>query len=600
MRFARLLKTVNTILLIAAIYLLFTLIQAVDRRRESDSKKIPANETAAMPQMMVLPLGFRAAGDFANAEYFPKDPNWDTVLTRVLSSDPPGLNPLISNEASASTVFSLCTMTLAERDWQHPEKFRPFLAEKWSISPDKKVFRVTLRKKVLWQSFTDPETGKFVPPREVTAHDVKFAVDVILDPDVNCAALRSYYADLHSVRVINDHELEFHWKKQYYGALSSTLELFPLPRHFYCPDGRKFEGKKFNDDHQRNRMIVGCGPYKFAGWEKSRRITLVRNKYYIGAAWNAAPPAAINIFEIIKLPSTQFQSLLAGQIGMMTLTPEQWTLRTNIPEFTSGTIRKLKYPGNGYSYIGYNHDKPCFADALTRRALTMLIDRREILNKLLFDCGTIAKGPFAPASVYSDPALAPWPYDPETAKKLLAQAGWRDNDGDGILERNGEKFTFTMLQISGSSLQMKTLPMIKNFFAAAGIDMKLQVVEWSVLLERLKSRNFEACNLGWTGSIDPDPYQIFHSSQTGESGSNFVGFKNPELDRKIIALRSEFDLDKRITICREIEKIIHNEQPYTFMFYSDALLALDSNILNVRLFPHGVQPLSFYRKAARP
>jgi peptide/nickel transport system substrate-binding protein len=117
------------------------------------------------------------------------------------------------------------------------------------------------------------------------------------------------------------------------------------------------------------------------------------------------------------------------------------------------------------------------------------------------------------------------------------------------------------------------------------------------LLERLKKREFEACNLGWTGSIDPDPYQIFHSSQAADNGDNFVSFRNAELDAAIIALRGEFDLNKRIELCRKIEKIIHDEQPYTFMFYSDALLAHSGDIQNVRLFPHGVQPLSFYRKA---
>ena len=124
--------------------------------------------------------------------------------------------------------------------------------------------------------------------------------------------------------------------------------------------------------------------------------------------------------------------------------------------------------------------------------------------------------------------------------------------------------------------------------------MKLMIVEWSVLLERLKNQEFEACNLGWTGSTDPDPYQIFHSSQSSSGGDNFISFKNPLLDEKIEKLRGEFDLTARIKICREIEKIIHDEQPYTFMFYPDALLAADSGYRNIRLFPYGVKPVSFY------
>jgi peptide/nickel transport system substrate-binding protein len=153
-----------------------------------------------------------------------------------------------------------------------------------------------------------------------------------------------------------------------------------------------------------------------------------------------------------------------------------------------------------------------------------------------------------------------------------------------------------MLQISGSSMQMRMLPMIKDYFAAAGIDMKLQIVEWSVLLERLNKRQFEACNLGWTGSIDPDPYQIFHSSQASADGDNFVSLKNAELDKAIEDLRREFDMDKRIALARKIEKIIHEEQPYTFMFYSDALVVVSGDYENVKVFPQGLEPLSFYMK----
>ena len=138
--------------------------------------------------------------------------------------------------------------------------------------------------------------------------------------------------------------------------------------------------------------------------------------------------------------------------------------------------------------------------------------------------------------------------------------------------------------------------MIKNYFAAAGIDMKLQTVEWSVLIERLKKREFEACNLGWSGSVDPDPYQIFHSSQASDNGDNFVSFKNSRADFLIESLRQEFDLEKRIKISREIESILQQEQPYTFMFYPDSLLAVSSKYENIRLFPMGVEPISFYLK----
>lgn len=591
------LQILTVILLLTVCFLLFALTTSFDRARMAALRlekrlSAPVSPAASGPSLI------SGGGDFANQEYFFPGAVPGGQLVTAISASPPGLNPLLANEASAQSIFSLCSMTLAERDWQHPEKFRPLLAENFTVSDDRMQYHIKLRDGVFWQPFTDPETGISYPAEKVTAHDIKFAADVILDPAVNCAPLRSYYQDINEVKVINDRELLISWKRRYYGSLASTLGLFPLPRHLYIGQNGRFDAAKFNDSHKRNRMIVSCGPYLFDKWSgNSRTITLRRNPDYIGRAFRAAPAVETREFEVIQLPNTQFQSLLAGKIGMLSLTPEQWQTRTGGTEFSSGgKFKKLRYPGMAYSYIGYNQQLPCFRDAETRRALTMLIDRQAILEKLMYGFGRLAKGPFPPASVYSDPELSPLPYDPEGAKKLLHQAGWRDNDGDGILERDGRKFSFTMLQISGSSMQLRMLPMIKNYFAAAGIDMQLQTVEWSVLIDRLKKREFEACNLGWTGSPDPDPYQIFHSSQAGKNGDNFISFKNRELDRLIEELRQEFDLDKRIALTRKIEHILHREQPYTFMFYPDALLAISAEYKNVRVFPMGVEPLSFYRQ----
>ena len=587
----RALRIVTVLLLAAAVWLLWLLVVSSDRARAAAVRLSDRLQT--LPTR--LGTGTPADGDFANADHFPSGTPAGGQLNSVITADPPGLNPLLFNDAVGQNIFEMCSMTLADRDWEHPEKFRMMLAESITVSPDHRQYHVKLRRGAFWQSFTDPETGVRHPAKEVTAYDIKFTVDAILDPAVNCAAIRGYYQDIEEVRIINDFEFVVVWSREYYGSRASTMGLFPLPRHFYAPDG-KFDGRKFNDDHKRNRMIVGCGPYLLSAWESSRSVRLEKNPDYLGARYGAAPPLDTRKIDVIKLPNTQFQSLLAGKTGMLSLTPEQWAKRTGSAAFNGGKFRKIRFPGSSYSYIGYNEKVPCFADAKTRRALTMLIDREEILDKLMYGCGRVAKGPFKPGSPFSDPALAPLPYDPEQAKRLLREAGWRDSDGDGILERDGRKFSFTMLQISGSSIQMRMLPMIKNYFAAAGIDMKLQTVEWSVLLERLKKREFEACNLGWTGTVEPDLFQVFHSSQIAGDGDNFISFSNKALDEKIMALRKEFDMAKRLRLYREMEKIIHEEQPYTFMFYPDSLLVVSTEYDNVRVFPDGVYPLSFRMK----
>jgi len=219
----------------------------------------------------------------------------------------------------------------------------------------------------------------------------------------------------------------------------------------------------------------------------------------------------------------------------------------------------------------------------------MLIDREKILKDVYFGLAEIVTGPFVLKSAYSDPTIKPWPFDPAAAKRLLAEAGWKDEDGDGILEKDGKKFTFTMLQIATSPIQQKMMPMIKETLAAGGIDMKIQNVEWSVYVQRLEEQSFEACSLGWTASFDPDPYQIWHSSQADIKGSsNHIGFKNAEADRIIEELRRTFDMEKRLELAHRFCRLLHEEQPYTFLFSPYDLVAISKRYRNVREFPAGI------------
>ena len=596
--FDRFFRVLTVILAIAVVYLFFTMIQALDRLHLSNMKVVALLKNAKLPGA-AAPVSAVAAvetadskGNAANAEYFDKNARIGGELISPLAADAPNFNPLTVNEASASTILGLCSSSLAERDWQNPAVFKPMLAESWEISADHLVYTIKLRRNAMWQEYVCPDSGKTVPAREIVADDFVFAVEAMRNSDVDCASRRSYYKDLETVEARGKYELIVRWKRAYYGSLESTLALTPMQREYYSQNG-KFDGKKFNNDHKRNRTIISSGPYLLERWDRDRKIRLRRNPRFFGVALGIAPPVEVREFQIIKHPNTQLQALLGGKLNMMGLSAEQWVRRAGEAKFKDGSISRFRYSGDGYNYIGYNAAVHCFRDRETRLALTLLIDRERILQEVLHGCGKLANGPFAPGSVYADKNLVPHKYDIARAKKLLANAGWKDVDGDGILERDGKKFEFTMLQISGSATQARILPMIKEFFAAAGIDMKLQTVEWSVYIERLTSRNFEACNLGWTGSIDPDPYQIFHSSQIND-GDNFVGYKNPEVDRLIVALRGEFDLNKRIAICHQIERHLYNDQPYTFMFYPDQLVALESRYRNVRLFPRGLASLAFW------
>lgn len=594
-------KFILTVLTVAVTVSGYLTVSALDRLHRVHVKllekldKLPA--VSAAPAAAPRNEGSGAAApstDVANRRFYDPQAVSGGRLIQALEAEPPNLNPLICNEASASRLYGLCSSSLAGRNWEKPEEFQPLMAESWQISPDKKTYHIRLRRGIMWQRFTDPVTGKQVPPREVTAEDFKFYVDVIKNEKVNCAPLRVYYQDLEELKVLSPYEFTVRWKKACYVSTASTLGLSPLPRHFYLTPGTPFDGAAFNDDHLRNRMIVGCGPYRLVSWEKDRRFIFERNPDYFGIPLGIAPRLQYLVFDIIKHPNTRFQALAGRKLDQLSLTPDQWVRRADAPMFTQGLVKKYKYLLPSYTYIGYNQKNPLFRDKRVRRALTMLIDRKKLCRDVYFDLARIVNGPFFPGSRYYNKALKDLPYDPAQARQLLAQAGWRDTDGDGVLEKGGMKFTFTMLQIATSSLQQKMMPIIKESLAAAGIDMKIQNVEWSVYIRRLEERRYDACCLGWMSGFDPDMYQIWHSSQRGPGGSNHIDYANKELDRLIIRMRETFDVEKRIALAHQISAILHEDQPYTFLFAPYSLVALSSRYRNVRVFPSGLATEAFW------
>ncbi len=558
----------------------------VERRIASLGTVSVGHGTAASGQASVTP------GRIANVEYFdPEAEPGDRIITAI-QSETPNMNSLVNNEAFVGDIWGLCYDSLAERNYGNPDTFEPKLAEAWELSDDKLVYTVTLRQGVLWHDFTDPVSGKAWQDVEVTAEDVKFYLDAIQNPDTDCAPMRVYLKDLDRIEVLDRHRFRVHWRQPYFLSESITLGLQPLPRHLYHAYDGPFDGKRFNDDHERNRIVVGCGPYRFDRWDKGQRVILAPWDKYYGRALGVAPPVSHRVFDVVKLKNTQLQSLRSDRpdaIDMMGLTPEQWVNNTDGPEFgESGHLRKLRYTSRSYSYVGYNLNHPLFQDRRVRTALTHLIDRERILKEVYYGLGQVISGPFFVKSPYNDPDLLPLPFDIARGKALLAEAGWSDSDGDGVLDRDGRKFEFTILQVADHPIQQRMLPIIKEDMARAGVVMSIQTLEWSVYVKKLEEKDFEVCTLGWRMGYESDPYQIWHSSQADlPASSNHIAFRHAEADRLIERIRVTFDLDERIRLCRAFHRILHEEQPYTFLFSPDALLAMHRRYRNVRDFPDG-------------
>ena len=537
------------------------------------------------------------AANVANVEFFDRNARFGGKLVRAISADTQNMNAIINNDLTAAEFNSLCSSSLAERNYENPEIFQPMMAESWSISDDGKSYLIKLRKNMKWQGFKDVESGEYIPPKEVTAEDFKFYIDVIRDEDVHAAPLRTYYHDLEEIKILNDYEFLVKWKNRSYGTLESTLSMSPLPKHFYVKAGEKFSGTKFNNDSERNRMIISCGPYKFVRWDKDSKVIFEANDDYWGIDYGIAPPIKGLVFELIKHPNSRFQALLSGKLGQLGLTPDQWVQRSESEEFKKAKLQKYKLLSQSYFYIGYNLKNELFQDKKVRQALTMLVDRERIVRDIFRNEAEIITGPFFKNSKYYDNNIKPYPFDIEKAKQLLAEAGWRDSDGDGILDKDGKKFEFTILAVSSHPIQEKMLPIIKEDMAKAAVDMKIQTIEWSVYLQKLQKREFEVCTLGWSVPYESDPYQLWHSSQADLlNSSNHIGFKNKQADELIEKLRRTFDIKERIRLAHEFHQLIHDEQPYTFLVAPYSLGAVSERYGNLRIFSNSVPSIIWYEK----
>lgn len=503
-------------------------------------------------------------------------PEYGDWLMLHLPAEMPHLNPLTSTDYYASTVLSWIFDNLLDRDPRTMEDL-PNLAKSWEISDDHLTYTFYLRDDV---TFSDG-----VP---LTAHDVKFTFDKVMDPMVDAPHLRSYYVDITNCEVVDDYTVRFHCSKPYYRHLVMLGGVGIMPRHIY--------GEGDFNNHPNNRKPIGSGMYTLETWETGQRIMLVRNPTYWGRKVKGWPYFDKITYTIIPNENTAFQVLSRGDLDFMSMQPELFMRRANTPKFKA-QFNRFAYSRPAYNYIGWNLRKPMFSDKQTRLALTMFLDRELICNEIYYGQAIVVSSQFMPGSPEHNNSLNPVPYDPEKAKQLLLEAGWKDSNGDGILDRNGIAFMFEVATTNQNPLAEKILTIFKEELARAGITLIIRPMEWASLLERVDKREFDAILMGWSMPPDPDPYQVWHSSQA-ESGSNYIGFINEESDRLIEAARVSFNRQERIALYHRFQEILHEEQPYLFLLAPKVLAAGDKRIHGFRVYPFGIDQREWFVPSA--
>ncbi|MDH3997518.1 MAG: peptide-binding protein [Desulfuromonadales bacterium] len=484
----------------------------------------------------------------------------DTIVEASIG-EPSNLLPVIASDSSSSDINSRVYSGLVRYDKNL--ELEGELAESWEISEDSLSITFHLRKDVKWH-----DGAPF------TSSDVLFTYQMYIDPKVPTSYAEAYLQVLHA-EAPDDYTFRVTYAQPYAPALESWG--IPIhPKHL-------LEGRDVTKS-ELTRHPIGTGPFRFVKWDSGVKVVLeAYDDYFEGRPY-------INrvLYRIIPDLSTQFLELLSGGVDYMGLTPIQYSTQTNTPAFKRNS-NKYNYLSFTYTYLGFNLEKPLFQDQRVRQAISFAIDKQELIDGVLLGLGQVATGPYKPDLWTYNPNVKRYDYDVNQAKKLLADAGWSDSDKDGVLDKSGKPFSFTIVTNQGNDVRSKSAEIIQRRLKEVGIAVDIRVVEWATFLkEFINAGNFDATILGWSGGPEPDQYDIWHSSKTGPRELNFIHYRNDEVDQLLEQGRRTFDRDERKRIYDRFQEILAEEQPYTFLYVAESLPAVAKRFRGIEKAPAGI------------
>ncbi len=550
------------------------------------------------------------------------------VLLLTYSNDPDTLNPLTANDNVSRAFQRQVYEPLAERNFADPDKWDRVLATSWEFDEKALTYLIHLRHGVKWHPIRLPD-GRLLPETELTSLDVKFTFDVILNPNVEAASLRSYYEDPEAedeahrykikVDIVDKYTVKVQWTKPYFLSKDFTLDVNIIPRHVFSVDEHgepialNFALKEFADgfnQHWANTKMCGTGPMMYEEWIRDQRLVLVRNPDY----WGEPFPFKRVVYRSIPNSNTATQKLLQGDLDFVGIPDKdqfiqeqdhpnvipghmvtvrkgnsQWVKFVADSKDSPGFVKMVDFPYPGYRYIGYNLNRPIFKDVAFRRALGHAVPVQKIIDEVFKGLAERTTGPFELGSSAYNDKLQPLAFNLDEARKLLADAGWKDLDHDGVLDKKMGDIVIPArfdLMIYADAPSYRTVgEIIKEECRKIGIDVLVSPTKWALMLEKLNNRAFDAAMLGWGGVWRDDPFQLWHGSLADTPySSNFISYRNPKVDKLIDKLRVTLDDKAQIPIYHEIHRLIYEDQPYTFLFADKQTGGYNARLEDVRFY----------------
>ncbi len=518
-----------------------------------------------------------------------KAPQTDSRVIIALPSDVETLNPLYTFGVNEGNIVELLYLGLVQHDWDSVNgsiTTSPMLAESWDWNNDSSSITFHLRKNVYW---TD---GK-----KFSAADVVYSLDLYSDPVVQSrlyGTFKNYFVDkdLHvdlkkTVEVVDSFTLKINFKQNISPQLYD-IDFPVLPKHVLDTVARKNLASV-----EEKLNAVTDGPYSVNKWEKNQSIILLADdKSYLH------DKNGINeiVFKIVPEYSSRLIQLNKGEIDLMDHVKTE-----DIPDIKkNGSLKIEPVKGREYDYVAWNNIDPAiyaeskknepnklFGSKKVREALTYAINRKEILTEYLGEYGQVAVGPVSPIfKRATDTDLKPRQYDPGKAKALLAEDGWADPDKDGILQKGNTKFAFTLDIPGGNPRRAFAATIIKNNLKSVGIHVNVETLEPGVFFDKMFNKMYNAWMGGWSVPIPLDLKPYWYPD-LDDAPLNLVSYKNALVGKLLDEVDSGISDEKKDELYKQIQQIIYNDQPVTFMYWIDNIVVYNNKIGNIKITPLG-------------
>ena len=496
-----------------------------------------------------------------------------------VQSDVQTINPMYAFSLIEGNVVDLLFMKLAQEIWNESLgiiEFKPMLAEKWEWNKDSTSITLFLRDDIYWSDGTP-----------ITIDDIIFSFDVYSDPNVNSRFFGQFddFYTFENLQIdtiktfsrVSPRVLIINFKRE---ASTSLLDinLEIIPKHIWS----KYSREEFSNA-ETNFKPVTSGPFKIDKWEQEGFISLK-----IDSSSFLFDPDNIQklIFKVIPDYKTRLIELKTGSIDLLDNIKSEDV--SEIKLVNNLKIAALR--GRDYDYVGWNHSDPekvgkapnkFFASSQIRQALSYAINRKEIVDSYLGEFGEISNGPVSPMfKLYYDSKANVYEYNPNRAKEILMENGWLDKNNDGVLDKGSLEFTFDLYLNSGNPRRTYVAQLVKNNLKAVGIDVKVSELESGTFIDGLMNRKYDAWIAGWTIPVPIDLNPYWNSDR--EIGFlNFSSYQNKEKDKILDSLQQRLSESEKINLYKELQGIFYNDEPVTFLYWFDNIIAYNKRISKI-------------------